>query len=614
MTDPSRLAVFPRLRSWAWVAFVAGIYFLLAMGSLWLTGQRSGVAIMWFANPVGAVALLALPVRRWLPMLGALALANMLANMLRMLVAQGGLAEGWSGSIASSAAAYAVGNCLEMALAGTLLKRLSLSPCALGHPDQLARVLLLGALVPTLVSACAGALALVLSGSEVNAFLPTWVTWFSGSVIGSVSVLPLALALWLQGGMQAGAVLRQARTMGFVLLCIAVTLLTATTLPHPFGVMVLPLVLLAARTDFLVTAMATALTAMILGGLIGSGVLVEPPSSTWWGPGLFYLSVLATLLPGLFLASSVQGRAAVMQQLSASEQRFRTLYTKTPTMMFSIDHRGCITSVSSLWLSTLGYTEQEVLGRPSVDFLTPESALRAREVLIPQNLRDGQCDNVAYQVVTRDGQILDVLLSSVWEYDDRGQPLQSLGVLQDVTEKNRLAARSHFAEHDPLTGLPNRVLLQDRLERSCLHHARQGGSFALGFVDLDNFKGINDTLGHDAGDLLLREVAQRLQSSLRTSDTVCRLGGDEFVLLFATIEDAQELMALANKVLAHVAQPCQLSSDPEAPVVTVSGSMGVAIFPDHGHDPSTLMRHADQAMYRAKHSGRNRCELFKPLD
>ena len=94
MTDPSRLAVFTRRRSWAWVAFVAGIYFLLAMGSLRLTGQRSGVAIMWFANPVGAVALLALPVRRWLPMLGALALANMLANMLRMLVAQGGAGRG----------------------------------------------------------------------------------------------------------------------------------------------------------------------------------------------------------------------------------------------------------------------------------------------------------------------------------------------------------------------------------------------------------------------------------------------------------------------------------------------------------------------------------------
>ena len=614
MTHPSRLAVFIRLRPWAWVASVACIYFLLAVGSLWLTGQRSGVAVMWFANPVGAVALLARPAGRWLPMLGGLALANMLANVVMMLMAQGGLAEGWSGSIVSSAAAYAVGNCLEMALAATLLRRLSLRFSALGHPDQLARVLLLGALVPTLASAFAGAGALALSRGETSAFLPVWVMWFSGSLIGSVSVLPLALALWLKGGLRADTALRQSRTVGLVLLWIAVTLLTATTLPHPFGVMVLPLVLLAARTDFLVTASATALTAMILGGLIGSGVLVEPPSSAWWGPGLFYISVLATLLPGLFLAASVQGRAAVMAQLSANEQRFRTLYTKTPTMMFSIDHQGCITSVSSLWLSTLGYTEQEVLGRPLVDFLTPESARRAREEVIPQARLDGRCDNVAYQVLTRDGQILDVLLSAVWEYDERGEPLHSLGVLQDVTERNRLAAISHFAEHDPLTGLPNRVLLQDRLERSCLHHARQGGSFAVGFLDLDNFKEINDTLGHDAGDLLLRAVAQRLQSSLRASDTVCRLGGDEFVLLFATVDDAQELLTLANKVLAQVAQPCQLGSGSEAPLVAVSGSMGIAMFPDHGRDPSTLMHHADQSMYRAKRSGRNRCELFKPQD
>lgn len=614
MTHLPYLAVLTRSRSWAWVVSVAVIYFLLAVGSLWLTGQRSQVAVMWFANPVGAVALLALPSKRWLPMLGVLALVNTLANVVLMLMVQEPVGDGLSLSIGWSALAYAVGNCFEMALAATLLRRLDLKPAALGHPDQLARVLLLGALVPTLASAFAGAGALTFLQPEASAFLSTWVAWFSGSVIGSVAVLPVALAFWLQGGLAAGTALRQARVMGSVLLCLAVTLLAATTLPHPFGVMVLPLVLLAARTDFLVTALATALTAMVLGGLIGWGVLVEPPSSTWWGPGLFYLSVLATLLPGLFLATSVQGRATVMRQLSASEQRFRTLYTKTPTMMFSIDNKGCITSVSALWLSMLGYSEQEVLGRPSVDFLTPESARRAREEVIPQSRRDGRCDNVAYQVVTRDGQILDVLLSAVWEFDDQGQPLHSLGVLQDVTEKNRLAARSHFAEHDPLTGLPNRVLLQDRLERSCLNHARQGGAFALGFLDLDNFKEINDTLGHDAGDHLLRVVAKRLESSLRATDTVCRLGGDEFVLLFATVDDAQELLTLAHKVLAQVALPCQLGSEPDAPVMTVSGSLGIAMFPAHGRDPQTLMLHADQAMYRAKRSGRNRCEFFKPQD
>ena len=164
MTDPN-LALLARPRSWAWVTCASVIYFLLAVGSMWLTGQRSGVAVMWFANPVGAVALLALPVQRWLPMLAVLALANTLANLLMMLLAQGASAEGWSGSIASSAAAYAAGNCLEMALAALLLKRVVLGPLALGHPDQLARVLMLmlGALVPTLVCACLGAGALALS-------------------------------------------------------------------------------------------------------------------------------------------------------------------------------------------------------------------------------------------------------------------------------------------------------------------------------------------------------------------------------------------------------------------------------------------------------------------
>ena len=186
-------------------------------------------------------------------------------------------------------------------------------------------------------------------------------------------------------------------------------------------------------------------------------------------------------------------------------------------------------------------------------------------------------------------------------------------MLQDVTEKKRLAERSHYAEHDPLTGLPNRVLLQDRLERSCSHHARHGGAFALGFLDLDHFKAINDTLGHEAGDALLCEVASRLRGVLRASDTVCRLGGDEFVLLFAGVDDPLELQALADKILAQLAQPCRLGEGADAPVVTVAGSLGLAVFPEHGRDPATLMQHADQAMYRAKREGRNRCEFYKEV-
>lgn len=597
-----------RPRSAGWGLGVVGIYFAVALGSMWLAGQRTDVANMWFANPVGTVALLALPVRRWLVLSGALALTIVLANLVTQFV-QVGVPPGQQAQAVWMAAAYVPGNCAEMLLAALLLRRQNLDVSVLRHPGQLARALLMGAFVPGVLSAFAGAWAL--SASDSQAFLPVWSIWFVGSVVGSVAVLPLALAIWLKGVAPLRKALLQPRTVGLVVLGLAVTLLATTSLPMPFVVVVLPLVVLAARTDFSVTAMATGLTAVILGGLIESGVLVMPPTSTWWGHGLFYVSVLATLLPGLFLATSVEGQAAVMQQLQAKEKRFRTLYTKTPTMMFSIDPQGRIINASSLWLSTLGYTEQEVLGRLSVDFLTPESARYAHEEVIPRARLAGRCDNVAYQIVARDGQILDVLMSAVWEFDDEGQPLQSLAVLEDVTEKKRLAERSHFAEHDPLTGLPNRVLLQDRLERSCLHHARHGGSFALGFLDLDHFKEINDTLGHDAGDVLLREVAHRLQSSLRASDTVCRVGGDEFVLLFATVDDAQQLLALAHKVLDQLAQPCQLGSGPDAPVMSVSGSMGIAMFPDHGRDPPTLMRHADQSMYRAKRSGRNRCELFK---
>jgi diguanylate cyclase (GGDEF)-like protein len=187
-----------------------------------------------------------------------------------------------------------------------------------------------------------------------------------------------------------------------------------------------------------------------------------------------------------------------------------------------------------------------------------------------------------------------------------------LAVVEDVTEKKRLAALSHFAEHDALTGLPNRVLLQDRLERTCVHHTRYGGQFALAFLDLDHFKAINDTHGHDAGDALLKAVARRLQDSLRASDTVCRLGGDEFVLLLADLNGVAQAQAIAQKVLGHVTQPCLLGQGDEAVEVDVGCSMGLAIFPQHGQDPAALLLHADQAMYTAKRSGRNRWVVYAP--
>jgi len=588
-----------RPRSIAWIAGFAGLYGLLAVLSLLLAARPGQIATLWFANPVGAVALLALQRRQWPVMLVALGLANLLANVVVKLPTQELNAQAWQ-----SAAAFVPGNCAEMLLAALLLARVGVRVQDLQHPARLVVLFGAGALLPTLLSALAG--AAMVATSDPGEFARVWATWLAGSLIGNVAVLPLALSVWLQGRQQVQEVVARLPHQGLLLLAMAITLVAATTLPHPFVVIAMALGLLAAIGGLTLAALGTLLVAVLIGLLVGSGILLLPPSAAWWGDSLYYGAVLATLLPGIFLAATVDSRRDTLERLSASEARLRSLYTQTPAMLHSLDTRGHVIDVSQQWLQTLGFAENEVLGRPITDFLTPDSAIEFARRVEPSRPQAGGASISDLQMVRADGGVIDVVVSSIWEPDAQGQAVRQLAVVEDVTEKRRLAARSHFAEHDALTGLPNRVLLNDRLDRLCAHHSRQGGQFALAFLDLDHFKAINDTHGHEAGDVLLKAVAGRLQAALRTSDTVCRLGGDEFVLLLAGLEDLRQVEALATKVLAQVAKPCALGDAPGAPVVEVGCSLGIAIFPDHGQDPATLLLRADQAMYAAKRSGRNR--------
>ena len=592
-------------RSGAWIAGLALLYGLLALLSLVLAARPGQIATLWFANPVGAVALLALHRRQWPVMLAALGLANLLANVVVKLPTQTLDAAAWQ-----SAAAFVPGNCAEMLLGAALLAGAGVRAQDLQHPGRLTLLYGLGALLPALLSAVAGAARV--AGPEPGEFGRVWATWLAGSLIGNVAVLPLALSVWLQGRQHMLRALSDLRYQGLLLLAMAITLVAATSLPHPFVVISMALGVLAAIGGLSLAVVGTLLVAILIGLLIGSGILLLPPSAGWWGDSLYYGAVLATLLPGIFLAATVDSRRETLQRLSASEARLRSLYTQTPAMLHSLDTRGRLINVSQQWLRTLGFTEDEVLGRPVTDFLTPESAREFASSADRNRPHAGSPALSELQMVKADGEVIDIVMSSIWENDGQGQAVRQLAVLEDVTEKKRLAARSHFAEHDALTGLPNRVLLTDRLDRLCDHCNRHGGQFALVFLDLDHFKDINDTHGHDVGDLLLKIVARRLQAALRTSDTVCRLDGDEFVLLLAGLERRQHVQALADKVLAQVAQPCALGDAPDAPFVDVSCSLGIAIFPDHGQDPASLLLHADQAMYAAKRSGRNRWAIYTP--
>jgi len=173
---------------------------------------------------------------------------------------------------------------------------------------------------------------------------------------------------------------------------------------------------------------------------------------------------------------------------------------------------------------------------------------------------------------------------------------------------NALGTIQDMATHDSLTGLHNRASMTDALEHAVSRARRGNESLALFFIDLDGFKSVNDTLGHATGDQLLREIAQRLRARVRQSDLVARLGGDEFVVMVETISDRHGLQLLASKLLAAIGEPMQLQGHE----VTVTASIGIAVFPDDGSDVSTLLANADMAMYRAKALGHNRATEYSP--
>jgi diguanylate cyclase (GGDEF)-like protein len=178
---------------------------------------------------------------------------------------------------------------------------------------------------------------------------------------------------------------------------------------------------------------------------------------------------------------------------------------------------------------------------------------------------------------------------------------------RDVTDRKAIQQRiQHLAYHDNLTGLPNRGLLQDRLAHSIARAERSGRKVAVLFIDLDNFKNINDTLGHDVGDELLRQVSRRLSECVRAGDTIARQGGDEFIVLLDNLEDGRGSSVVAQKILNSLRASFPLGGTEQH----VSGSVGIAVYPEDGRDAQTLMKNADTAMFHGKGIGKNTYQYF----
>ena len=262
-----------------------------------------------------------------------------------------------------------------------------------------------------------------------------------------------------------------------------------------------------------------------------------------------------------------------------------------------------------------GWARLEALGRPIVDvlqLLDPVTGLVARnlgEVILRHDKVTKGVDRSHKVLVRRDGIRREIEKTLALTHDPDGSPTGAVITLHDTSAaRAKTLELIHVAQHDALTHLPNRVLFNDRLAQALALAERQGTQLAVMFVDLDYFKKVNDSLGHDVGDKLLQSVAERLTACVRRTDTVCRLGGDEFVILLSQIEHEEDAAFSARKILRSLAAPHLIDNKS----LDISASVGGSAYPCDGGDPESLLNKADTAMYEAKQHGRNNYQLFRP--
>lgn len=265
------------------------------------------------------------------------------------------------------------------------------------------------------------------------------------------------------------------------------------------------------------------------------------------------------------------------------------------------NENGIILSVNESFIRITGFEREEAVGQTprllKSNHQDPAFYKKMWQSLKEQGVYEGELWNRR-----KSGEAFLVWQSISAVRDAEGTITRYVALFSDVTELRREDQRlRHLASHDALTGLPNRVLLNDRLEHALDVVQRNNGFLALMFLDLDGFKKVNDTLGHDSGDELLREISRRLLASVRSSDTVSRLGGDEFVILVESSSDRAEVERIAQRIIAEVNNPIALGSNN----AHVGTSVGIALYGENGNTAEALLNHADAAMYAAKKSGKN---------
>ena len=306
----------------------------------------------------------------------------------------------------------------------------------------------------------------------------------------------------------------------------------------------------------------------------------------------------------LVIFRDVSERRYTELALRASEKRYRMLVEHQSDLVVKIDNNGDFLFVSPSLCKFIGKQEAELLGSSFINLVYDED-----RILVLEARKDSCAPPYACSYEHRmdvDGEIHWLAWSEKAVLTDDGiEAIVAVG--RNITRRKSVEEEIlRLAYFDVLTDLPNRALLHDRLNQAIAQAARDKRHVGLLFLDLDNFKNINDSMGHGIGDMLLCNIARRLEQSVRNADTLARLGGDEFVIALTAVNQAEDISMVANNILTALSAPLNL----EGIELYISASIGIAIFPEDGNDVDTLLKHADLAMYKAKDHGRNNFQFF----
>jgi diguanylate cyclase (GGDEF)-like protein/PAS domain S-box-containing protein len=303
---------------------------------------------------------------------------------------------------------------------------------------------------------------------------------------------------------------------------------------------------------------------------------------------------------------NIHHQRVYQELLQKSEERYRFIAEYSTDLIRIVSEDRKIQYASPSHQLKLGYDSEELIGKNLEDFIYSDDQEMVKQKFMDGTLRK-QPSTVEFRLVMKNKQILWVETNVVPLYDARGEFIHYNSASRDISERKHYEEQlKHMAYTDSLTGIPNRRLFYDRFSQAIKKAKRNQRKFALFVLDCDHFKRVNDSLGHDIGDLLLKGVVERIQTFIRDADTFARLSGDEFAIILDDFHDIQDVEEIAKRIIDVLQTPWDIKGNE----LVVTFSIGISIFPDHGLDMDTLFSHADQALYLSKGKGKNQYHFY----